>query len=183
MPMRFREDRTTQAAAHFLSRHRRRLNHMKLIKLLYLADRVALVRWGRPITFDWYVSMDHGPVLSFTLNLINMQPVPRHPGYWHTFISERNDHEVRLIKNAPTDMLSPAELGVLDEIDAQFGKMTQWELVEHVHTLPEWRDPEGSALPIELGDILRAEGRDEDDVERIQETLEAEAAAVRLLGS
>ena len=32
------------------------MSYMKLIKLLYLADREALARWGRPITTDQYVS-------------------------------------------------------------------------------------------------------------------------------
>jgi hypothetical protein len=32
---------------------------LKLIKLLYLLDREALLRWGRPVTADRYVSMDN----------------------------------------------------------------------------------------------------------------------------
>jgi uncharacterized phage-associated protein len=180
--MRFREDKTTQAAAQFLKLHRGKLNHMKLIKLLYLTDREALIRWGRPVTFDWYVSMDHGPVLSFTLNLINTQPIPGEPTYWHKFISERKNHEVRLVHDAPSDELSRAEIQLMGEINAQFGKMNQWQLVEHVHTLPEWHDPEGSALPIEVEDILRAGGHDEEDVTRINEALQAEAAARQMLG-
>src|SRR5687768_11865188 len=95
MRLRYREDKTTQAAARLLRHGGGKLNHMKLIKLLYLADRKALVQWGRPITFDWYVSMPHGPVLSFTLNKINESAEPNRPSYWHQFISERSNHEVR----------------------------------------------------------------------------------------
>jgi len=47
------------------------MNYLKLMKLLYLADRESMRRNGRPISGDRYVSMDHGPVLSQTLNLIN----------------------------------------------------------------------------------------------------------------
>ena len=54
------------------------MSYMKLIKLLYLADREALLRWGRPITFDAYVSMDRGPVLSSVLDLINGGTAPGH---------------------------------------------------------------------------------------------------------
>jgi uncharacterized phage-associated protein len=42
---------------------------LKLTKLLYLADREALARYGEPITYDLPVSMEHGPVLSRALNL------------------------------------------------------------------------------------------------------------------
>ena len=39
-------------------------DYIKLIKLLYLADRAALIETGSPITGDRYVSMKFGPVLS-----------------------------------------------------------------------------------------------------------------------
>ena len=61
MTVTYREDKATQAAARLLRLAGGKLNHMKLMKLLYLADRRALIQWGRPITFDWYVSMPHGP--------------------------------------------------------------------------------------------------------------------------
>jgi hypothetical protein len=71
MQLTYREPKAAQAAALLLQRAGGTMNHMKLIKLLYLADRRALVQWGRPITFDYYVSMPHGPVLSFTLDRLN----------------------------------------------------------------------------------------------------------------
>jgi hypothetical protein len=57
--------------------------------------------------------------------------------------------------------------------------MTQWELRDYAHTLPEWRDPQGSSLPIQIGDILRAEGMSEEDVREVEEALRAEAFADR----
>ena len=66
--MRFNEVKATQAAARLLRNRGGRMSYMKLIKLLYLADREALSRWGRPITTDKYVSMDKGPVLSRVLD-------------------------------------------------------------------------------------------------------------------
>ncbi len=62
------------------------MSYMKLIKLLYLADREALARWGRPITTDSYVSMKHGPVLSEVLNLIT-DPLSDQT-FWARHISE-----------------------------------------------------------------------------------------------
>jgi len=40
------------------------MHYVKLIKLLYLADREALLRWGAPITTDRYVSMTMDPPLA-----------------------------------------------------------------------------------------------------------------------
>jgi uncharacterized phage-associated protein len=52
------------------------MSFLKLIKLMYLADRRALLEQGRSITFDRYVSMDHGAVLSQTYNLIVSEEAP-----------------------------------------------------------------------------------------------------------
>jgi uncharacterized phage-associated protein len=180
--LKYREDRTTQAAARLLGLHGGRMSHMKLIKLLYLADRKALLQWGRPITFDWFVSMPHGPVLSFTLDRINADRDPSDPSYWHRYISERQGHEVSLLGGTPKDQLSAAEEELLDEVFAEFGRMDQWQLRAYSHSLPEWRDPQGSSLPIEIRDIFLGERRSESEIEEIEEALQAEASADEILG-
>jgi uncharacterized phage-associated protein len=68
MNLRFQRKRATQAAARLLDRRGGRMSYMQLLKLMYLADRNAILAYGRPTTYDWYVSMDHGPVLSQTYN-------------------------------------------------------------------------------------------------------------------
>jgi len=40
-----------------------------------------------------------------------------------------------------------------------------------MHTLPEWRDPNGSSIPMDLADVLAACGVDEGDVEEIESAL------------
>ena len=151
---------------------------MKLLKLLYLADREALIRWGRPITFDSYVSMPHGPVLSFTLDRINAEPDPEAPSYWHQHISERRAHELILVETPPIDQLSRAELDLVNEIFQKFGRMDQWQLRDYTHDhLPEWRDPQGSSVPIQIRRILLAGGVTPDRARRIEEDLEAEIEA------
>lgn len=179
MDIRYREDKTTQAAALLIKFEGGQINHMKLIKLLYLADREALIQWGRPITFDSYFSMDHGPVLSFTLDRINSQPNPKNPTYWNSYISERggDGHQIKLLMDVPNDQLSPAEEGLLDQVYAQLGGMNQWELEEYTHKLPEWHNPHRSRSPINIGDILLSEGFTEEDIADIKDALEAEAFA------
>ena len=92
----FKEDKATQAAAFFLKKRNAPMSHLKLIKLLYLAEREALIRLGRPITFDFYVSMDHGPVLSETLNLLHGES--EGDGSWVGTISAPSNHEINLLK-------------------------------------------------------------------------------------
>ncbi len=41
-----------------------------IVKSLFLADRAHLNKYGRPITFDNYVAMEHGPVPSTAYNFL-----------------------------------------------------------------------------------------------------------------
>jgi uncharacterized phage-associated protein len=183
MSLRYREDKATQAAARLLKLRGGRMSHLKLMKLLYLADRNALVKWGRPITFDWYYSMPHGPVLSFTLNKMTAERDPDDPSCWHTYISEVKDYEVSLlVEDVPNDQLSEAEEGILKQVFEEHGSKSRWELRDFCHRLPEWQDPKGSSLPIPVAAILTAEGFSDTDIRDIMETLDAEEAAHDILG-
>ena len=159
MQPKFREDKTTQAAAMLLRLNSGSMNYMKLIKLLYIIDRKALLAFGRPITFDHYVSMDRGPVLSQTLDLINEGVWPGIDSYWHEFISRRASYAVELLGETPTDQLSEMEMDVVRDVFKEYGHLDKWDLVGVVHRLPEWHDPQGSAIPIEYRDILREGGK------------------------
>lgn len=66
--------KTVQAAAFLLKLHKRPMEYMKLIKLLYMSDRFALGSMDDTITGDRYFSMDYGPVLSKVYDLINNGP-------------------------------------------------------------------------------------------------------------
>jgi len=172
MHLSFREAKTTQAAAKLLKLRGGQMSYMKLIKLLYLVDREALLRWGRPVTGDRYVSMDRGPVLSQTLNLITEEPAPGQDTIWAHHISRPQDYEVRLIKEANEDELSEAEMQLIDEIFGKYGRMSRWELVDLVHNFREWQDPKGSALPIQFRDILRAGGKSEAEIAAVVEEID-----------
>ncbi|HVZ17446.1 MAG TPA: Panacea domain-containing protein, partial [Terriglobales bacterium] len=160
------EAKATQAAAYFLKLRGGQIHYIKLIKLLYLADREALLRWGVPITTDRHVSMDNGPVTSRILNLItDDRPKP----IWEKYISAPlGDYEVRLLQEAPTDRLSRAEEKLMDEIFKEYGHLNRWDLIHNVmHKLPEWHNPNGSSLPISFREILQAEGENEEEIRAI----------------
>lgn len=151
-----------QMAAFFADRQGGRINILKLMKLLYLADRESMARHGEPISFDRFVSMDHGPVLTQTLNLIDGTYAPKLAAGWDEWISDRAAHMVevnRRFSRDDLDQLSDADLDVLESVWRQFCGKTQWELVDYTHQhCAEWQDPQGSSLPIAESDILRAVG-------------------------
>jgi uncharacterized phage-associated protein len=177
----YREDKTTQAAEHLLELRNNnfRMSYLKLLKLLYLADRAALQRWGRPISYDSYYSLDKGPLLSTTYNRINDEPNPDFESYWQKYIRTEG-YEVVLRQNTPKDQLSPAELRILEEVYAEHGSKNRWELVKYTHLLPEYQDPKGSNLPITIQAILRAGAWPEDDIEEVVTELETQSSADRM---
>lgn len=174
--LRYREAKATQAAAHLIVREGGAMNHMKLIKLLYLSDRLSIVRRGRPITFDWYYALKHGPVLSFTLDKINEARSDAEPSYWHSMISERTNHSVSVVGSNARDQLSDLDIQALDETYDKYGSMSQWKLRDLTHTLPEWSDPQGSSFPIPIERILQVEGFSKEEIDEMLEAVRAEQA-------
>lgn len=170
MKPKFREDKVTQVATLFLKMGGGKMNHLKLMKLLYLADREALVRWGRPIVYDSYVSMNQGPVLSQTLDLIHGDSSATK--FWNKCISPTTNFEVSLLVKSETSKLSRAEEKLIDEIFAKFKHLDQWQLVEYTHGLPEYQDPKGSSIPISYEKVLKGAGRTDIDITSIVDEID-----------
>lgn len=181
MVLRFNERRATEAAARLLKLRGGRMKYLKLIKLLYFLDREALLRWSRPVTTDRYVSMDNGPVVSRIYELILDEPAPGTESVWRNHISAPANWDVQLMREPETEELSRAEEALIEEIFTNYGKMNRWELVRLSHEFPEWRNPEGSALPISYEDILRAGNKSEEEIEAAESELDSLAAAESLL--
>ncbi len=158
----FDEHKAAQAASLLLDRHGGAMPYIKLIKLLYLADREALVETGMPITGDRFVSMKYGPVLSAVLDLIK-ESNPAEDSVWHSYVACRR-YDAVLVGVAESYRLSEYEGDVLEGIFDSHGRTKEWDVVAHSHALPEWTDPGASAVPIEPEDILRYAGYSDEEV-------------------
>ncbi len=149
------------------------MNYMKLLKLLYLSDREALLSWGRPITFDRFVSMKHGPVLSDIYDRISEGDPPEEDSAWHRHIRRVGPYNVETKHECPADRLSDAEEELLRAVHKEFGHLDKWKLVGLLHQmLPEWQDPGRSSSPIAYRDILLAGGKTDLEIAAIEEELE-----------
>jgi uncharacterized phage-associated protein len=182
MRMQFREDKATQAAARMLRHAGGRMEYLRLIKLLYLSERESLVRLGSPLTYDACWSLPYGPILSATLDRVNQQQLYR-GGYWDRYIAPKDHYHVALRPGeVPNDHLSSAEEALIDRVLAEYGHLPQWKLVELTHTLPEWENPNGSALPIDPALILRSEGYSEEEIDEMMGDWAEAALAQSLAG-
>lgn len=168
----FNERKATQAAAKLLEMQGGRMPYIKLIKLLYLADRQSLIETGYPITGDRLVSLDHGPVLSRVLDFITWGSAGGESS-WVQCISAPERYEVSLIAGTEFDELSEYEIDVLIQVCSQFGELDRWDLVKYTHSLPEWIDPHGSCIDIDVRTILEDAGKSEKEIQGIAAEVEA----------
>jgi len=169
----FNEKKATQLAGLLLRmRGQGYMSYMKLIKLMYLIDRQALLRWGWSMTGDSYHSLKNGQILSTTYDLVRDR-IWGKGNYWKQFISPpHGDKEVSLINETETDELSRADIALAEEIFAEFGKMGRFDIADYTHDLPEYRDTKGPSLPVGYADVLEKAGKlPPEEIEKILEEL------------
>ena len=163
----FDEEKATQVAGYLLKLSGGTVEYLMLIKLMYLADKEMLVKHGKTLTGDELVSMEHGPVLSHIYNLIKDGSFA-YPddSEWFAHIERSGQYKVNLTSDPGTEALSAFEIGVLDKVFKQYGKMNRFELVKLLHDiLPEWNSEVGkSSSPIEPETILRNEHWTDDEI-------------------
>jgi uncharacterized phage-associated protein len=115
---------------------------LKLIKLLFFADRQYLREYVSPMSFDIYFALRNGPVASRTLNMLNL-----YEDYIDSQILDAIKNKIILTKNKTeriiledkTDYISEAEIETLDFICNTFGKFDTLALIELTHDYPEWK--------------------------------------------
>jgi uncharacterized phage-associated protein len=153
---------------------------MRLLKLLYIADRESLRETGRPITGGPVIALERGPALKEVYDLILGQH--REMSLWSQFYrKERYD----LLELAEPDVgqLSKYEIAKLQEVAKTYQDDDEWALVDITHRFPGWsrNDPGESSRPIPVSDILEAIGHT-GAIDEISKEALSLAAFDRLLG-
>lgn len=170
----FNARKAAQIAAFFALANGGKIGVLKLVKLIYLADREFMARYSFPMLWDRLVSMPHGPVNSITYSHIDGQAGLVEE--WDELLTDRSNHEIGLadaaLSTESLDELSEVELEVLDGVWGQFGGMSGYDLRNYTHQhCPEWEDPNGSSTPIPYERVLKFLGKPDPAV--IAEEIEA----------
>lgn len=184
-PPSFRIERTVQAAAYYLNLARCEdkgyLDKSKLVKLLYMLDRESLRRRGYAVTYDDYFSMQHGPVLRNTLNL--MDGNRRNDAWDDCFVTDGNEN-VSLRGEMPyLSRISRSDREIMDEIYGKFGGWPSGKLKEYTHKFPEYSEVEGGGRSrIKIEDILKAVDYSPEEIKMTIEDIRCTGYRERLLG-
>lgn len=143
-----------QIAAFFVEKQHGPIDKLKLIKLIYLAERLSFERRARPMNFDDFFSLPHGPIASSALNGINGKAGD---SAWSALKLIGN--KVCLVADIGTDHLSKNELRLLEETWDRFGKMGAIELRNWTHDhCSEYFEVDGGRASITYDEILQAVG-------------------------
>ncbi len=184
MVIRFDTMKAVQAAAVLLKEEGGRMTRLRLLKLLYIADRQSIAETLRPITGDDAVAMDHGPVLSQTYRLIRGEAGQTN-AIWDDYIVKKGKRD-HILANDPGDQrLSEYELTKLRAVSALHRGMTDYQIADETHKFPEWiknQPAEGGNEQIPLRDVLDALGMKEYE-KRLTEEEEGERAFDAALAS
>ena len=162
MHFQFDFTKTVQASAVVLRSHGKRMSYLRLLKLLYIADRELLAKMGRTITGDRAMAMKNGPVLSTVYNLIKQKSAQAHQ--WDTYI-HKTGYQIHLRVDPGIGQLSKGEIEKLEELCDRYRNTDDWTLSEEItHEFAEWKsafDPTRpqSASPILWEDAIAAQGR------------------------
>ena len=115
LPISFPYDdvRASHAARWLLSRHGGKLDRIKLIKLVFLADRLHLARYGRPIVGGQYVSTTHGQASFELCSAIDAGTLES--------VAEAAPLQLEATAEADGDYLAESDVEVLRETSDRYG--------------------------------------------------------------
>lgn len=173
--------KSLQMIAYFVRKAGGSAEKLKLVKLVYLAERLSFQKRGRPMNFDSYFSLPHGPVASSALD--GMDRKLDDPA-WEGLHLAANRRDISIDAEVTEDRLSRSDRAILDETWQEFGAMGAWEIRDWTHKhCPEYTDVgAGNSLPIPLSDIMSEVGqKDPDNAARDVRILQKEVGRLERL--
>ena len=124
------------------------IHELKIIKLVWAADRYHIRKYARTVSEDRYVAMKNGPVGSMTKDVAEFSDneyseiEPTDFDYIGSYIRFEKTNEngvLSSINDVDYDELSETDKEALDFAWENFGKYDWRTLVEITHKYPEWK--------------------------------------------
>lgn len=169
-------------AAGVILRDRGPMDRLRLLKLLYIADREALQERGVPIIGGLIVAMKHGPLHSEVYDLIKGAHV--NEADWSAYIISQGN--TITLKSDPGRLdISPYEIDKLNAVTDHYQDLDTWELSELTHDFEEWKDSfvKGASRPISSERLLKEVGFSDDEIAGIVNDANAHSHLFQHLGA
>ena len=153
-----RERQAAQLAAAFILRAGRPLGVVRLIKLMYLAERASISRHVFPIVFDDVYAMREGMALSRTFDLMKRRAGTPTSGEWARCIAPPSHLGIgvcRGVSERSLDALTPNDIEVVNDVWEAYGAKNRDALVHDIHHHLEewvecWNDPSRGSAAVRI---------------------------------
>lgn len=116
------------------------IDKLKVLKLVWIADRLHLRKYWSPIVWDTYFAMKFWPVASWIKNIcelnnsyLNNKAIKYIGSYLQKF-----SHKVRTKNKTDLSQFSDTNLEVINEVFEKFWNNDSFKLVDFTHNYPEW---------------------------------------------
>ena len=159
MFLHFNPHKAIQAAGVLLRAEGNRMSYLRLLKLLYIADREAIRDSGVPILGCKAVAMRDGPLHSDIYNLI--RGIHEQISLWGRFFCTQG-YKLEAVQQPDIGLLSQYEIEKLQAVAAKYAPFSDFDICHDMtHTFDEWlaNYKEGTSRPIQIEDIIKAVGR------------------------
>lgn len=160
----FVAEKVLHEIAFLLKLNGNRMHLSKLVKELYLIDRLSIKERDSSVSGDSFCSMDHGPVLSGTLNMLHEIATNQWGNYLQAIKTRDYFPDIYLNNDLEPDLLSEKEREYISKISNQFLNYTPAQIEEYTCRLPEWRNPKGSSRKIKFVDIMKGLNKSDDEI-------------------
>lgn len=178
----FDTNKAAQVAHFFITKAGAEIEILKLVKLIYLTDRLSLEKRRIPVVGGSFYSLKHGPVTSEILDLIN-DGTRSGDSPWEQLITDRAHHMLATTGSLEEyDALAPSELRLLEEVWQRFGSQSKWDLVLWTHQhCEEWSDPRGGRIEISARKLAESFGWEAAEADDFEVELSAQCRLQELL--
>lgn len=158
---RYKEEKALAVVSKLLVLSGNKCDKYWLSKLMYYIERLSLIKGGKPLFCDRLYSIPYGPIVSSVNDGINLTAYPADSPWTKLF--SLDGKLVTLKEEADYSVLSPFEIGLIEE---SYNKFKGWDF-DHLHeffkNLPEYKNTT-SREEINYEEILSAEGFDPQSV-------------------
>jgi uncharacterized phage-associated protein len=134
--------KATQALNFFAKRAGGKITKLNVLKLIYLADRFHLRKYGRPIFSDAYWAMPLGPVASSVKDLLEFSGSDEELNYSTEYIAPlvgEPNPTIQSIKEEDVNVFSDSDIEALEFVQNNFGVLNLGEILKVCHNYPEWK--------------------------------------------
>lgn len=144
------------AILYVINKMNGKVNKYNLMKIIFAADKYHLNKYGRPVTGDYYISMEYGTVPSNIKNMIdgnnrdyylNILQIDDYP---FKVSNEKRNYFIESNIKPNMDYLSQSDTEALDNGISEYAYLSFEEVMEKNHNEKCWQETElNTRIPFE----------------------------------